>query len=59
MRCVLQPKAVRPSDVVTALAEMAGEPIPHVTIERVRLLAGEPDSLLAIDERGIHGAVTA
>jgi radical SAM-linked protein len=59
MRCLLQPKAVRPSDVIVALAEIADEPVPHVTIERVRLLAGEPDALLPIDERGIHEAVTA
>ena len=59
MRCLLQPKAVRPSDVIVALAEIAERPAPHVTIERVRLLTGEPGSLLPIDESGIHEAVTA
>ena len=59
MRCLLQPKAVRPSDVVVALAQIAGEPAPHVTVERVRLLAGGPDALLPIDELGIHEAVSA
>jgi radical SAM-linked protein len=59
MRCVLQPRAIRPSDVVTALAQMTERPEPHVAIGRVRLLAGEPHALLPIDERGTHEAVSA
>jgi radical SAM-linked protein len=59
MRCLIQPRAVRPSDVVAAAAALAGRASPHVTIERVRLLTGPPEDLSIIDEHGIHEAVTA
>lgn len=57
MRCVIQPRAVRPSDVVAAAAQIVEQPTPHVTIERVGLLTGDPDHLLPIDEHGIHEVV--
>lgn len=54
MRCVLFPRAVRPTDVVTALAAIAERETPHVSVERIRLLTRPEDQLLAIDERGIE-----
>lgn len=57
MRCTLVPKAVRPSDVVAALADLAGREPPHVKIERVRLLHEAEEGLVPIDEQGVGGMV--
>jgi radical SAM-linked protein len=57
MRCQLDPRAVRPSDVITALAEIAGRPAPHVSIERTALLTRRGDTLVPIDEHGVREEV--
>lgn len=57
MRCALEPRAVRPTDVVTVLATIAGQEPPHVIVERVRLLTRSGDDLVPIDERGIGEVV--
>lgn len=58
MRCALQPRAVRPTDVVTALAQIAGRTTPYVGVERIRLLTNFEGRLVSIDERGTQGVMT-
>ena len=57
MRCALQPRAVRPTDVVSALAEIAGRPVPHVGVTRTRLLMSHEGDLVPIDEHGAQGVM--
>ena len=38
MRCLLDPKATRPTDVVVACAQLAGREVPHAYVERTQLL---------------------
>lgn len=58
MRCALMPRGVRPTDVVEALARIAGRDAPHVQVERVRLLTEIDGELLPIDEQGVLEAVS-
>jgi hypothetical protein len=57
IRCALVPKAVRPTDVVTVLARIAGRPAPHVVVERVELLAAGDNGPVGIDEQGLREPV--
>lgn len=50
MRCAIKPRSTRPSDVVMALAEIAGATRTNARYERIALLA-ERDGLRPIDER--------
>ena len=54
MRCVLEPRAVRPTDVITALAQIAEREAPHVRVERVLLLTRKHGVLVPINERGVQ-----
>lgn len=48
--CAIQPRSTRPSDVVDALAKIAGEPGPPAAYRRTALLTGPPDRLGVLDE---------
>jgi radical SAM-linked protein len=48
MRCAIKPRSTRPADVIKALSDIAGQPVPPVTVTRTDLLTDSPDGLVSL-----------
>lgn len=58
MRCAIQPRSTRPSDVVAEIARVMHEPEPVARFQRIALLAREADGLVLLDEHHHRSKVT-
>lgn len=50
MRCAIKPRSIRPSDVLSAIAALMGEPEPAARFQRVALLTRTSGGLVPLDE---------